>query len=182
MENKIMAKEKVAFGGGCFWCTETVFLQLKGVSEVTPGYAGGTTENPTYESVSSGRTGSAEAIQIEYDPTIIPFETLLEVFFASHDPTSVNRQGNDVGTQYRSILLYTTTEQKSVAREYIKKLTQSGKYSKPIVTEIVPLTAFYPAEEYHKEYYAKHPEEAYSQVIIAPKVEKIRKERPELLK
>ena len=136
MENKI---EKVAFGGGCFWCTEAVFLILKGVTAVTPGYAGGKTENPTYEQVSSGTTGHAEVILVEYDPEIISFEKLVEVFFDSHNPTELNRQGNDVGTQYRSILLYTSEEQKNIAGSYIKNLADSEKYQKPIVTEVVEL-------------------------------------------
>ena len=179
MENKI---EKVAFGGGCFWCTEAVFLILKGVTAVTPGYAGGKTENPTYEQVSSGTTGHAEVILVEYNPEIISFEKLVEVFFDSHNPTELNRQGNDVGTQYRSILLYTTEEQKNIAESYIKKLIDSEKYQKPIVTEIVPLDKFYPAEEYHKEYYAKHPNEGYPMAIIKPKVEKIKEKYSDLLK
>jgi len=179
MENKI---EKVAFGGGCFWCTEAVFLILKGVTSVTPGYAGGNTENPTYEQVSSGKTGHAEVILVEYDPEIISFEKLVEVFFDSHNPTELNRQGNDVGTQYRSILLYTIEEQKNIAESYIKKFADLGKYPKPIVTEIVPLDKFYPAEEYHKEYYAKHPNEGYPMAIIKPKVEKIKEKYSDLLK
>ena len=179
MESKI---GKVAFGGGCFWCTEAVFLILKGVTSVTPGYAGGNTENPTYEQVSSGKTGHAEVILVEYDPEIISFEKLAEVFFDSHNPTELNRQGNDVGTQYRSILLYTTKEQKNIAESYIKKLVDLGKYQKPIVTEIVPLNKFYPAEEYHKEYYAKHPNEGYPMAIIKPKVEKIKEKYSDLLK
>jgi peptide-methionine (S)-S-oxide reductase len=179
MENKI---EKVAFGGGCFWCTEAVFLIMKGVTAITPGYAGGKTENPTYEQVSSGKTGHAEVILVEYDPEIIFFEKLAEVFFDSHNPTELNRQGNDVGTQYRSILLYATEEQKNIAESYIKKIIDSGKYQKPIVTEIAPLDKFYPAEEYHKEYYAKHPNEGYPMAVINPKVEKIKEKYSDLLK
>ena len=179
MENKI---QKVAFGGGCFWCTEAVFLILKGVTSVTPGYAGGNTENPTYEQVSSGKTGHAEVILVEYDPEIISFEKLVEVFFDSHNPTELNKQGNDVGTQYRSILLYTTEEQKNIAESYIKKFIDSEKYQKPIVTEIVPFDKFYPAEEYHKEYYSKHPNEGYPMAVIKPKVEKIKNEYRDLLK
>ena len=179
MKNKI---EKVAFGGGCFWCTEAVFLILKGVTSVTPGYAGGNTENPTYEQVSSGKTGHAEVILVEYDPEIISFEKLVEVFLDSHNPTELNRQGNDVGTQYRSILLYTTEEQKNIAESYIKKLVDSEKYQKPIVTEIVPLDKFYPAEEYHKDYYAKHPNAGYPMAIIKHKVEKIKEKYRNLLK
>ena len=179
MENKI---ERVAFGGGCFWCTEAVFLILKGVTAVTPGYAGGNTENPTYEQVSSGKTGHAEVILVEYDPEIISFEKLVEVFFDSHNPTELNRQGNDVGTQYRSILLYATEEQKNMAESYIKKLADSEKYQKPIVTEVVELQKFYPAEEYHKEYYAQHPNEGYPMAIIKPKVEKIKEKYNNFLK
>jgi len=172
---------RVAFGGGCFWCTEAVFLQLKGVITVTSGYAGGKTEVPTYERVSTGTTGHAEVILVEYDPKKINFEKLLEVFFESHDPTGLNRQGNDIGTQYRSIILYTTMEQKNEAEKIIKRLTDSKKYSKPIVTEIASLAKFYPAEEYHKDYYARHPDEGYSQFIIKPKVDKIRKKYQDLL-
>lgn len=174
--------EKVAFGGGCFWCTEAVFLELKGVTGVTPGYAGGKTENPTYEEVSSGLTGHAEVILIEYDPEIILFKTLLGVFFMSHDPTTVNRQGNDYGEQYRSIILYEMDTQKKEAEDAIAKLTDAKKFQGPIVTHIVPLEKFYLAEEYHKNYYANHSNEGYSAAIIAPKVEKIRKDHPELLK
>jgi peptide-methionine (S)-S-oxide reductase len=182
MENNNKKIEKVSFGGGCFWCTEAVFLVLKGVVAVTPGYAGGSTENPTYEKVSSGTTGHAEVILVEYIPEIISFEKLVEVFFDSHNPTEVNMQGNDVGTQYRSILLYTTVEQKNIAESYIKKFADSSKYQRPIVTEIVPLEKFYPAEEYHKEYYAKHLDEGYSIDIIKPKIEKIRDKYSNLLK
>lgn len=167
-------KEVVAFGGGCFWCTEAVFLSLKGVSSVTPGYAGGDVENPTYEMVSRGNTGHAEVIQIEYDPDIIPFRKLLEVFFASHDPTTLNRQGNDIGSQYRSIILYTNEVQRGEAEKAVFDLTRMKEYGKPVVTEVVPLVKFYPAEEYHKRYYENHPDEGYSMAIIAPKVEKIR--------
>ena len=182
MENNQKNLESVAFGGGCFWCTEAVFLILKGVVRVTPGYAGGNTENPTYEEVSTGTTGHAEVILVEYDPEIISFEKLLEVYFDSHDPTVLNRQGNDVGTQYRSILLYKKEEQKNMAEDYIKKIIDSKKYAKPIVTEIIPLNVFYPAEEYHKEYYAKHPNEGYSQAIIRPKVKKIKEKYQNILK
>ncbi len=174
--------EKVAFGGGCFWCTEAVFLILKGVVGVTPGYAGGSTENPTYEQVSSGKTGHAEVILVEYNRDIISFEKLLEVFFDAHSPTELNKQGNDVGTQYRSVLLYSTTEQKNIAETYVAKLTDAHKYENPIVTEIVPLNEFYPAEEYHKDYYAKNPNYGYPMYIIKPKVEKIKEKYNNLLK
>jgi len=174
--------EKVAFGGGCFWCSEAVFLELAGVINVTPGYAGGKWPQPTYEEVSTGKTGHAEVVLVEYDPKIISFEKLLEVFFDSHDPTSLNQQGPDRGTQYRSILLYTTSQQRKEAENYIKKLKESKKYSKPIVTEIVKLGKFYPAEEYHKKYYAKHPNDIYSMQIIEPKVKKIKEKYREILK
>ena len=174
--------QSVAFGGGCFWCSEAVFLTINGVSSVTSGYAGGTTADPTYEQVSSGQTGHAEVVLVEYDPNKVEFKKLLEVFFSSHDPTSSNRQGNDVGTQYRSILLYKNAEQQKEAEEYVKKLADSKKYPKPIVTEILPLKVFYPAEKYHKDYYARHPDGSYSQFIIKPKVEKIAEEYRSLLK
>jgi len=180
MENEQL--KKVAFGGGCFWCSEAVFLLLKGVVSVIPGYAGGQIPNPTYEKVSSGKTGHAEVVLVEYDPEIIKFDKLLEVFFDSHDPTSIDRQGNDVGTQYRSILLYENQKQREEAEAYIRKLIDLKKYAKPIVTEIVLLKEFYPAEEYHKEYYSKHPSEIYSENVIKPKVEKIKTKHSNILK
>lgn len=170
--------ESVAFGGGCFWCTEAVFGLLKGVQTVTSGYAGGKTPNPTYESVSSGTTGHAEVLKVEYDPKIISFHDLLSVFFASHDPTVLNRQGADVGTQYRSIILYTTPEQKSEAEKYITELNKDLH----IVTELKPLEIFYPAEQYHHDYYAQHEDQPYSQIVIKPKLEKLQKEFDRLLK
>lgn len=172
---------KVAFGGGCFWCTEVIFLSLKGVINVTPGYAGGNLSNPTYEQVSTGKTGHAEVILIEYDETIIKFETLLEVFFDSHDPTTLNRQGNDIGTQYRSIILYENNKQLITAKDILNKINSSHKYSSPIITELSELKIFYPAEEYHKKYYDKHPNEAYSIAVILPKINKIKKKYSELL-
>lgn len=177
--NKI---EKVAFGGGCFWCSEAAFLDLKGLVDITPGYAGGAKDNPTYEEVSMGDTGHAEVVLIEYNPEILPFETLLKIFFDVHNPTTLNRQGNDVGTQYRSIILYEEDAQKIQAEEYIKKLAESKKYPDKIVTEVVPLVKFYPAEDYHKKYYENHPDEGYSQLVIKPKVDKIREKYGELFK
>lgn len=174
--------EKVAFGGGCFWCTEAVFLELKGVVKVISGYAGGATKNPTYDKVSMGTTGHAEVIQVEYDPAVVSFPTLLDVFFMAHDATQLNRQGNDVGTQYRSIILYTTPEQKTASEAKIAELTASGKYASPIVTEVVPLTEFYPAESYHQNYVAENPNQPYVQFVAMPKVEKLKKHHPELLK
>lgn len=173
--------ERVAFGGGCFWCSEAVFRLLKGVGEVTSGYAGGNVPHPSYEQVSEGNTGHAEVVLVEYDPQLISFAKLLDIFFTSHNPTELNRQGNDVGTQYRSIILYDTLAQKDEAEYTIKKLINSGMYSKPIVTELQKLDVFYPAEEYHKDYYAKHSEEGYAQVVIKPKVEKIKEKYKELL-
>lgn len=155
---------------------------IEGVIDATSGYAGGNVPNPTYEQVSTGTTGHAEVLLVEYDPKKISFEKLLAVYFDSHDPTQINRQGPDVGPQYRSILLYTTNEQKEATEKYIKKLTEAKKYKKPIVTEVVPLEVFYPAEEYHKNYYAKHREGGYSEAVIKPKVEKIKEKYAELLK
>lgn len=175
-------KEIAVFGGGCFWCTEAVFGELRGVISVMPGYAGGTKTNPTYEEVCSGKTGHAEVIKIEYDPGRIKFTDLLTVFFATHDPSTPNRQGNDVGTQYRSIILYTNTEQKKQAEEFIKKLNESSPEGKPIVTEIKPLEKFYEAEEYHREYYKKNSAQPYCQIVINPNLEKLQKEFADLLK
>lgn len=175
-------KEIAVFGGGCFWCTEAVFQMLKGVFSVSPGYAGGHVENPTYEQVSSGDTGHAEVIYIEYDPGVVSYRTLLTVFFGSHDPTTLNRQGNDVGTQYRSVIFYTNTEQKKVAEEMIKEINDSNKEGKPLVTEVVPLDKFYIAEDYHKNYYRENKNALYCQIIINPKLEKVQKEFADLLK
>ncbi len=176
-----MSTEIAVFGGGCFWCTEAVFKMLKGVSKVLPGYAGGTTPNPTYDQVSGGRTGHAEVIYIEYEPEVIEYEKLLTVFFASHDPSTLNRQGNDVGTQYRSVVFYTTPEQKEKVEQFIKDLENSSKEGDPIVTEVEPLIKFYEAENYHHDYYANNKEAGYCQVIINPKVEKVQKMFGELL-
>ncbi|MBI4132302.1 MAG: peptide-methionine (S)-S-oxide reductase MsrA [Candidatus Sungbacteria bacterium] len=173
--------ETIVFGGGCFWCTEAVFLGLKGVIRVTPGYAGGHTENPTHEQVSTGRTGHAEVIGIEYDPMLIPFRKLLEVFFMAHDPTTVNRQGADVGEQYRSIILYTDERQRLNAESFIAELTAAKKFPNPIVTAIKPLERFWPAEEYHRDYYTRNPDAPYSQAVITPKMQKARQQFPELL-
>ncbi len=178
--------EEIVFGGGCFWCTEAVFLQLKGVIQVTSGYAGGDPpaggENPTYEKVSTGRTGHAEVIKIKYDPEILSFRQLLEVFFSAHDPTQLNGQGNDIGPQYRSIILYTTGDQKAEAEKYIRELTTLKKYKNPIKTELRPLKEFYRAEDYHQDYFARNPAQPYSQAVIQPKVDKLKNEHSELLK
>ena len=180
MKNKI---EVTIFGGGCFWCTEAVFEKLRGMILVVPGYAGGTKENPTYEEVSSGETGHAEVIKIEFDPNQISYKDLLTVFFATHDPTTHNRQGTDVGTQYRSIILYTNKQQKQEAEAYIKNLNESLlKEGKSVVTEVNQFTQFYEAEDYHKKYYQKNSSQSYCQVVIAPKILKLEKKFAELLK
>ncbi|HEX4104268.1 MAG TPA: peptide-methionine (S)-S-oxide reductase MsrA [Candidatus Paceibacterota bacterium] len=175
-------KEIAVFGGGCFWCTEAVFSELRGVISVAPGYAGGTVPNPSYEAVCTGNTGHAEVIRIEFDPGQIKFNDLLTVFFATHDPTTLNRQGNDVGTQYRSIVLYTTEEQKADAEAFIKRLNASDPKGRPVVTEIKPLDKFYEAEDYHHNYFKNNQSQPYCQVIIEPKVLKLEKEFSELLK
>lgn len=175
-------REIAVFGGGCFWCTEAVFKMLKGVMQVLPGYAGGTVANPTYEQVSSGNTGHAEVIYIEYDPSVVKYTDLLTVFFASHDPTTLNRQGHDVGTQYRSALFYTTEGQKNDAKYFIAKLNSSNEMGAPIVTEIAPLDTFYEAENYHKDYYEHHSEALYCELVINPKLEKVKQEFAQLLK
>ncbi|MFI5412811.1 MAG: peptide-methionine (S)-S-oxide reductase MsrA [Candidatus Micrarchaeales archaeon] len=175
-----MKNEIIVFGGGCFWCTEAVFEMFKGVSSTTPGYAGGNVTNPTYDDVCVGNTGHAEVLQIEYDPKIIEFDTLLEVFFTMHDPTTLNRQGADSGTQYRSIILYTAEEQKTLSEKFIKNIQKD--YSKPIVTEVKKLDKFYPAEQYHMKYYDKNPDAGYCSIVIGPKVQKVKKKFAELLK
>jgi peptide-methionine (S)-S-oxide reductase len=180
MQNEMI--EKAVFGGGCFWCTEAVFKSLKGVSSVLPGYAGGNVDNPTYEAVSSGTTGHAEAVQIEFDPAQVSYETLLTVFFASHDPTTLNRQGADVGTQYRSVVFYTTPEQKTAAETFIANLNASNESGNPIVTAVDPLNTFYEAEDYHRDYFANHPNQPYCLVVINPKLEKVKHKFAELLK
>lgn len=177
-----MKYERAVFGGGCFWCTEAVFKMLKGVISVMPGYAGGTLPEPTYEQVCSGKTGHAEVIQIEYDPTQISFETMLIVFFATHDPSTPNRQGNDIGPQYRSIILYTSGEQKKEAEDFIKQLNASSPKGKPIVTEVKPLDTFYSAESHHQDYYARNHQNPYCQVIINPKLQKVQENFAKFLK
>ena len=176
--------ETAVFGVGCFWCTEAVFGMLKGIKSVTPGYAGGLTgsgQAPTYEEVSSGETGHAEVIRIEYDPAQISFHDLLTVFFATHDPNTRNRQGNDVGTQYRSVILYASDEQKQEAERFIGELNASSKEGAPVVTEVKPLDRFYEAEEYHKDYYARNPKNRYCEVVINPKLKKVQEHFAELL-
>ncbi len=176
-----MDTETIVFGGGCFWCTEAVFSMLKGVQSVEPGYAGGEVPNPTYEQVSTGTTGHAEVIKIEYDPHEIAFEELLQVFFGSHDPTTLNRQGSDVGPQYRSAVFYTSERQKEKTEHYIMVMNK-GLGVKKIVTEVAPLKKFYPAEDYHKNYFENNRGAGYCQLIIEPKVEKVGEKFRSLLK
>ena len=173
---------KATFGGGCFWCTEAVFLDVKGVQSVESGYTGGTTKNPTYKEVSSGLTGHAEVIQITYDPTIVSFDVLVEIFWNTHDPTTLNKQGADEGTQYRSVIFYHDETQKKVATEYKAQLEASHAYPSRIVTEISPLTAYYKAEDYHQNYYALNQNQGYCQYVIRPKVDKFRKQFRDKLK
>jgi len=163
------------FGSGCFWCTEAIFERLNGVVKVESGYAGGTVKDPTYEEVCSGTTGHAEVTQITYDPKLITYDELLEVFWKTHDPTTLNRQGNDVGTQYRSVIYYHNDEQKKLAEKYKEELNKSGIWDKPIVTEISQFTNFYPAENYHQDYYENNPAQPYCSFVITPKVEKFEK-------
>lgn len=177
-----MKNEIVVFGGGCFWCTEAVFKMLKGIISVKPGYSGGTVANPTYEQVCGGTTGHAEGVQIEYDPSQVKFNDLLTVFFGSHDPTTKNRQGNDVGTQYRSVIFYTSEEQKKQTEDFIKDINASSSEGRQIVTELEPLTTFYEAENYHHDYFARNPGNPYCEVIINPKLEKVQHKFANLLK
>lgn len=162
--------EVATLAAGCFWCTEAAYNIIRGVERIEPGYTGGTIPNPTYEEVSRGTTGHAEAAQISFDPKVINYREILEIFFTIHDPTSLNRQGADVGTQYRSAIFYHNDEQKATAEKLIDELNKEGIWSKPIVTTVEPLKEFYMAETYHKDYYKKHPKEPYCQVVIAPKI------------
>jgi peptide-methionine (S)-S-oxide reductase len=178
----IMATELATFGGGCFWCLEPVFKALRGVQGSVSGYAGGAAPNPTYEQVCSGRTGHAEVIQLTFDPAQISYADILGVFFTMHDPTTLNRQGADTGTQYRSIILTHSDEQARIAREVKAEIEAQGLWADPVVTEIVPLEIFYPAEAYHQDYYAKNPYNGYCRAVINPKLAKLRKVYAERLK
>lgn len=173
--------KEVVFGGGCFWCTEAVFQMLKGVSKVEPGYAGGALQNPSYERVSEGNTGHAEVIRVTYDPATISYEDLLTVFFGSHDPTTPNQQGNDVGEQYRSVIFYSDEKEKGIAETLIKDVDASLTDGTRVVTQLLPLKEFYPAESYHKDYFKTNSSAPYCQLIIEPKVEKVRKRFAELV-
>jgi peptide-methionine (S)-S-oxide reductase len=166
------SKEVATLAGGCFWCTEAIFSAIRGVEKVDPGYSGGALLNPTYEQVSTGTTGHAEAVQITFNPTIISFKEILEIFFATHDPTTVNRQGPDVGPQYRSAILYHNEEQKATAERVIEELNKAEIWEAPIATHVELFKAFYPAEDYHKDYYKRHPDQPYCQQIITPKLAK----------
>lgn len=172
----------LTLGGGCFWCLEAAFEQLRGVHEVKSGYAGGHVPHPTYRQVCAGDTGHAEVVQIRFDPSVISERDLLEVFFTVHDPTTPNRQGADVGPQYRSIILYASEEQRELARQVIDELSSAGLWDAPIVTELAPLDAFYPAEPEHDRYYRRHPEQPYCQIVIAPKLAKLRSQHAARLK
>lgn len=174
--------EKATFGAGCFWCVEAVFKDLNGVEKVVSGYEGGKVANPTYEQVCTGTTGHAEVIQLSYDPAVISFEELLEVFWQTHDPTTLNRQGADAGTQYRSAIFYHNDEQKRLAEQYKQKLNAAGAFDNPIVTEIVPAATFYAAEAYHQNYYALNSNQPYCSYVIRPKMEKLKKVFGEKLK
>lgn len=174
--------EKAVFGGGCFWCTEAVFKALEGVEQVKPGYTGGDVPNPTYLQVASGKTGHAEVIYIEYDPNKISYRDLLTVFFVFHDSTTVNRQGNDTGTQYRSVIFYTTDKQKTGAEKFISEINASNPAGTPTVTIVEPLNKFYEAENYHRDYYTNHQNAPYCQIVINPKLDKVKKQFTQLLK
>jgi peptide-methionine (S)-S-oxide reductase len=174
--------ESIVFGGGCFWCTEAVFQMLEGVTGVTSGYTGGTVPNPTYEQVCTGRTGHAEAIKIDYDSEKIKLDSLLAVFFSSHDPTTLNRQGNDVGTQYRSSIFYSSDAQAEIIKKFIANLAADKTFTDPIVTTVEPLGTFYPAELYHQNYYRENESQLYCQFVINPKIAKLRQQYTHLLK
>lgn len=174
--------ETATLAAGCFWCVEAVFDDLKGVEDVVSGYSGGHTENPTYRQVCDGNTGHAEVAQIRFDPSVISFKDILRVFFAVHDPTTMNRQGNDIGTQYRSAIFYHNDEQKRDAEEVIKEITDEGVYDDPIVTEVTPFQKFWPAEDYHQEYFANNPNVPYCAAVVSPKVRKFRQKFADRLK
>jgi peptide-methionine (S)-S-oxide reductase len=174
--------EKATFGGGCFWCVEAVFQRVEGVQQVVSGYAGGHVKNPSYQQICNGTTGHAEVVQITYDPEVIPFSELLAIFFTTHDPTTLNRQGNDIGTQYRSVIFYHNEEQAEQSREFIHALNASGEWSAPLVTELSPLPEFYPAEQYHQNYFNDNREQPYCMFVVKPKVDKLKKVYADKLK
>jgi peptide-methionine (S)-S-oxide reductase len=176
------SQEITTLGGGCFWCLEAVFSELRGVEDVVSGYSGGSVPDPSYQQICTGATGHAEVVQITFDPDIISFKELIEIFLTIHDPTTLNRQGADVGTQYRSVILYHIKEQEKVAREVIKEFKVSKIWKSPIVTELIPFKVFYPAEEYHQEYFKQNPDQMYCSVVISPKLAKFRKRYITMLK
>ena len=180
--NQAQSIEVATLAGGCFWCIEAVFSEVGNVREVIPGYTGGTTLNPTYEQVCTGRTGHAEALQISFSPSLTSYREILEIFFSIHDPTTLNRQGADKGTQYRSTIFYHNQQQKNIAEELIEELNNAHMWKKSIVTQVTPLGVFYPAENYHSEYFSRHPEQIYCQMVISPKVSKFRKQWTKQLK
>ena len=168
-----MSRETATFAGGCFWCTEAIFIRLKGVISVLPGYAGGMVENPSYEEICTGKTGHAESIQIEFDPTQIPFEKILDIFWHTHNPTTLNRQGNDIGPQYRSAIFYHSERQREIAEKSKIRIEKESFYKDPIRTEVTPFTTFYTAEDYHQNYFERNGQQSYCQVIIDPKIRKL---------
>lgn len=174
--------ETATLGGGCFWCMEAVFTEVKSVTNVESGYSGGQLANPTYEQVSTGTTWHAEVVQVTFDPDVVSYKEVLDIFFATHDPTTLNRQGSDVGMQYRSLILYHTREQRVIAERLIKELTDANAYHAPIVTQVEPFEAFYKAEDYHNDYFRRHSDNPYCRLVIAPKINKLRKKYWEKLK
>jgi peptide-methionine (S)-S-oxide reductase len=180
--NQSVKSEVATLAGGCFWCLEAVFREVDGVENVVSGYTGGKTVNPTYEQVSSGNTGHAEAVQITFNPAKISYPEILDIFFSIHDATTLNRQGEDIGTQYRSAIFYHTDQQATIAEAFIIQLNKDPRWNRSIVTQIAPFEKFYPAEEHHHDYFSRHPEQAYCQVVISPKVSKFRKEWAMVLK
>lgn len=177
-----VSSETATLAGGCFWCTEAVFSDLRGVDRVVPGYTGGTVPHPSYEQVCTGRTGHAEAVEVTFDPAVVSFHDLLVVFFTTHDPTTLDRQGNDIGTQYRSAVFYHDAAQKATVEKVVRELADAGVWRRKIVTEIVPYSVFYEAEEYHHNYFRRNPAKSYCQIVIAPKVEKFRRQYADRLR
>lgn len=178
----VVKLDSAILGGGCFWCIEAILNELKGVEKVESGYSGGNVKNPTYEEVCSGKTGHAEVVKITFDPEIISYGKILEIFFHIHDPTTLNRQGNDVGTQYRSAIFYNSDDQKKTAEEVVINISDSGLWDNPIVTEVTELDVYYPAEEYHQDYYNNNKEKSYCSIVIAPKIAKFYEEYKDLIK
>ena len=176
------SSEVATLAGGCFWCIEAVYQEIDGVESVVPGYTGGSSINPTYERVSIGKSGHAEAVQVTFDPAKISYREILEIFFSVHDPTTLNRQGADVGTQYRSAIFYHSDNQKTISQEVMKELDKARLWERPMVTQVAPISKFYPAEDYHRDYFKKHPEQAYCQAVISPKVNKLRRQWAKRLK